>query len=353
MPGVRFAVAGQPVAHSASPLLVELVRAHLRSQGHLLPWHEVTLLETDDVAQALAWSTATRGGGAAHEVPSSLTGARLTGWKGGRALTKVAQEVTATITEAPLDAVEHGYAALPRGLPAWPLEDGDETWLSLTSPLKSQLGASDQVVAVDGAGALQSVNQARRVRDMWWVANTDGPGVVAVARVHGLDPARGHVLVMRGGGGAARSTAAAWVAAGGLLVAVDGRRPLERDGPWTDGLVPANTVEALQRGLVIDFDTTPGRHAPREDLPTPRLAVRLHAAYGALTGDAADRWAACTMPAAGGLRLDGRWMLVAQHLEAWRILFAPALATLLPGLPLLLARLLATERTLQGASDAV
>ena len=42
-------------------------------------------------------------------------------------------------------------------------------------------------------------------------------------------------------------------------------------------------------------------------------------------------------------RLDGRWMLVAQHLEAWRILWAPELEYALPSISELMDDLLALE----------
>jgi hypothetical protein len=41
--------------------------------------------------------------------------------------------------------------------------------------------------------------------------------------------------------------------------------------------------------------------------------------------------------------LDGRWMLVAQHLEAWRSLWAPELCDVLPSISELMADLLAVE----------
>ena len=49
-----------------------------------------------------------------------------------------------------------------------------------------------------------------------------------------------------------------------------------------------------------------------------------------------------------GPRIDGRWMLVAQHLEAWRILWAPELQAMLPSIPDLMEDLVAVEALLDG-----
>jgi hypothetical protein len=45
----------------------------------------------------------------------------------------------------------------------------------------------------------------------------------------------------------------------------------------------------------------------------------------------------------GGEVLDGRWLLVAQHLACWRQLWAPERRDDLPSLGLLLTRLLEAE----------
>jgi hypothetical protein len=48
------------------------------------------------------------------------------------------------------------------------------------------------------------------------------------------------------------------------------------------------------------------------------------------------------------MQLDGRWMLVAQHLAAWRELFLPQFANMLPGLALTLSQLVVAENRMQG-----
>jgi shikimate 5-dehydrogenase len=48
----------------------------------------------------------------------------------------------------------------------------------------------------------------------------------------------------------------------------------------------------------------------------------------------------------GGRRLNGRWMLVAQHLACWEHLWAPHLKDVLPSIDLLLTQLLHAEALL-------
>ena len=52
-------------------------------------------------------------------------------------------------------------------------------------------------------------------------------------------------------------------------------------------------------------------------------------------------------PTESGLKLDGRWLLAAQHLEAWARLYSPEAAHLLPGLGLTMTRLEAMESALR------
>ena len=134
--------------------------------------------------------------------------------------------------------------------------------------------------------------------------------------------AGGSVSVQVGGGGAARSTAAAWATAGGRLHQLTSKRMLE-DGPWSEGMTEdAPTVFA-------DFDGT---------CEVPAEAVLLKSSYKPMEGSLDDRIGAII---ANGL--DGRWLLVAQHLACWRRLWTPERADDLPDLGLLLTRLLEAE----------
>ena len=56
--GLRYAVGGSPIDHSLSPVLFDLVLAHLRSQGCFseLDVSSVAILEADHIDEVLGWA---------------------------------------------------------------------------------------------------------------------------------------------------------------------------------------------------------------------------------------------------------------------------------------------------------
>ena len=118
---------------------------------------------------------------------------------------------------------------------------------------------------------------------------------------------------MRGGGSAARAIAAAWADAGGLLIPEKGRRTLV-NGPWDAAVVADGAAN-----LGIDLDAAPaGGHSVALDAD-----MQVTISYG---DDAStDEFAVI--------------MVAAQHLEAWKSIFAPERAAELPSLSELLASL--------------
>ncbi|MCH2268807.1 hypothetical protein, partial [Candidatus Thalassarchaeum betae] len=125
----------------------------------------------------------------------------------------------------------------------------------------------------------------------------------------GIEP-DGSVLRMRGGGSAARAIAAAWAEAGGLITPEQGRRALV-SGPWDGALVADGRAD-----LGIDLDAAPagGQSTPLD----AEMQVSISYGYGAGT----DEFAVI--------------MVAAQHLEAWKAIFAPERAADLPSLSLVL-----------------
>jgi len=221
-----------------------------------------------------------------------------------------------------------------------------EVWLSLTSPLKHQLTPRSGVFAIDAAFESGAVNQLRWDGERWYAAGTDGRGSVAVAAHFGFDFAAegtaAPLLCLHGGGGAARSSAAAWAAAGGNIWWAGGRRGLDARGPWSTALIEKEHL-AQQNGprLHIDFDVKPGQ--PAADAPRDADII-LHAAYDS----AAPPVGASSLVEADEFHriLDGRWLLAAQHLDAWARLFNAAQRDALPGLALTLTRLVELESRL-------
>ena len=179
----------------------------------------------------------------------------------------------------------------------------EEIWLNLTAPLKHQLD-SGAVVAVDDSMANKCVNALRWDGRGWWCAGLDGTGVVDVLHHHGLMPGE-HVLGLVGGGGAARSTAAAWASLGGGVHQLKSRRMFE-DGPWMEAITDQSP------DMVVDFDN--------DEPVSEGFVCCVHRTVP---------WKEPLKNAQGNFRnaLDGRWLLVAQHLACWRVLWAPERAT--------------------------
>ena len=199
-----------------------------------------------------------------------------------------------------------------------------EIWLNLTAPLKHQL-VSSAVMSVDDSMDTKSVNTLRWDGRGWWCGGFDGEGVVDALRHHGVVPEQ-HVLGLHGGGGGARSTASAWTKLGGSLTLLESRRPLE-EGGWSSNLCDDDA------DVVVDFD---GR---AEENRSDVLCLR--ATYGPMEGTADERIAVLDQRI-----LDGRWLLVAQHLVCWRRLWSPERADELPSLGLLMTKLVEAETVL-------
>ena len=186
--------------------------------------------------------------------------------------------------------------------------EGD-LWLSCTAPLKH---APQDRLGIRGPDGVNAVNQLKRVDGEWSGTSTDGLGFVAACHHIGVEPS-GTVLRMRGGGSAARSIAVAWADAGGLLIPEQGRRTLV-NGPWDAAVVAEGRAD-----LGIDLDAAPaGGQSTTLDADT-----QVSISYG--DGASTDEFAVI--------------MVAAQHLEAWKGIFAPERADELPSLSELLASL--------------
>ena len=318
MSPLRYAVAGQPIAHSLSPLLMHLVAAHV-GRVHSFPLPSVDLVEAATISDALAW-------GYAGAVPNPPMWTHTNGPFGKfrtSTLIKRAVEAAADVdTDERLNPVHPPLSAakLDPRLPT--RQFNEEVWLNLTAPLKHQL-RSTAVTSMDGSEAISSVNALRWDGKGWWSAGLDGQGLLD-ALVHlGFHPET-HVLGIVGGGGAARSTAAAWTAAGGRWVAQESRRPL-LEGPWDDGRTtdPPSITAVFDAGVdLLEGPLVMAQYGDMEGTVEERIDALLRAPY------------------------DGRWMLVAQHLACWRLLWAPELSDALPSLGALMHQLVVAENVL-------
>lgn len=183
--------------------------------------------------------------------------------------------------------------------------EGD-IWISCTTPLKNSIWEGLGIEVEDG---LDSVNQVVRSNGEWKGANTDGDGFVDSCRHIGIDPNMS-TLRIRGGGSAARSIAVAWAGAEGDISMVSGRRKLV-DGPWSDSI-----TERREADIATDLDALPGG--------------------GESVDLGADRQVSISYAEGAGIEEFAVIMVAAQHLEAWRTLFAPEMSAELPSLPALL-----------------
>ena len=184
-----------------------------------------------------------------------------------------------------------------------------DIWLSCTAPLKHSPQAR---LAVSGPEGVNAINQLKRINGVWSGTSTDGVGFIAACRHIGVEP-NGSILRMRGGGSAARAIAAAWAEEGGSIIPVEGRRVLVGD-PWDSAIISDGEAD-----LGIDLDAAAGGGESAE-LPAKQ---QVSISYGE---DATVEDFAVIMVAA-------------QHLEAWKRLFAPENSDDIPSLVEVLARL--------------
>tara|TARA_B100000475_G_scaffold72855_1_gene52215 strand:- start:68 stop:739 length:672 start_codon:yes stop_codon:yes gene_type:complete len=184
-----------------------------------------------------------------------------------------------------------------------------DIWLSCTAPLKHSPQAR---LAVSGPEGVNAINQLKRINGVWSGTSTDGVGFVAACRHIGVEP-NGSILGMRGGGSAARAIAAAWAEEGGSIIPLEGRRELV-GGPWDSAIISEGEAD-----LAIDLDAAAGGGESAGLSAKQQVSI----SYG--EGATAEDFAVI--------------MVAAQHLEAWKHLYAPESAADLPSLSLLLDRL--------------
>ena len=184
-----------------------------------------------------------------------------------------------------------------------------DIWLSCTAPLKHSPQAR---LAVSGPEGVNAINQLKLQNGKWTGTSTDGVGFVTACRHIGVEP-NGSILRMRGGGSAARAIAAAWATEGGLIIPVEGRRPLI-SGPWDSAIISDG-----EAALAIDLDAAAGGGESAE-LPAKQ---QVSISYGEEVSK--NDFAVI--------------MVAAQHLEAWKRIFASERIEEIPSLGYVLNQL--------------
>ena len=339
---IRYAVAGRPIQHSLSPLLAVLTAAHLKQGGLEVDITEMNLLESTDVTSPMAWAWVNRNR-PQKEVRNRLYGDPTTTASRTRLL-RLVSKVMSDVKAANPSHVPNGDTLFYQAQERVKTRRGaSESWISLTSPLKHLLSPRSGVHPIDDSLENGAVNQLRWDGENWFCAGTDGGGIVAIARHFGFDfeatGVEAPLLCLIGGGGSARSCAAEWAAVGGSIWSISGRRSLDKRGPWIQHLIDGDAVaDNIGPRLFIDFDITPGK--PDSNHSTD-ADVHLISSYNS------EEVGVVVEHNESGLLLDGRWLLAAQHLDAWARLYCPEAAHLLPGLGLTMTRLLALESALR------
>lgn len=313
---VRYAVGGSPISHSLSPLLFSLVFNHLKKNDqipHLIP-RTLRLVESAHVDEVLGWGYIEHD---EHNPDWSLLSSRLE--SNTIRLNRLVEEVITRGIRPLFEGFEptRKHLSVSNYLPSQ--YHTEEVWMNLTSPLKHQL-QSMAFTPVDKGMDILSVNTLRWTGHGWYCATTDGAGVVDVAIHHGINVASGAVLGLNGGGGSARSIADAWLESGGHVVSLGGRRKID------SSLVSKKLADVKQLDLLIDFDATYDQQLNVKRTLTPD--------YLPLSGTLQQRE---SILSSKSKTIDGRWMLVGQHLESWRRLWAPQCVEHLPSLSQLMS----------------
>ncbi len=184
-----------------------------------------------------------------------------------------------------------------------------DIWLSCTAPLKHSPQAR---LAVSGPEGVNAINQLKLQNGKWTGTSTDGVGFVTACRYTGVEP-NGSILRMRGGGSAARAIAAAWAAEGGLIIPIEGRRPLI-SGPWDSAIISDGEAD-----LAIDLDAAAGGGESAELSAKQQVSISY--------GEEASKNDFAVI------------MVAAQHLEAWKRIFAPERIEEIPSLDHILNQL--------------
>jgi shikimate 5-dehydrogenase len=314
MGSIRYAVAGDPIEMSLSPLLFHLVSEHIGLKNATPP----SIVPASTIENALAWGYA---GVTPEEIEWYHTDAPLSKFRSKTLIEKAIQS---------LPEIE----SLPSSLaPKYRLNsqvlvgdhrhlhyfEDEEIWMNLTTPLKHQLQTM-AVTNVDDSASFQSVNSLRWDGQGWLCMSTDGVGMTTVLLHRGI-PSASCVGVI-GGGSAARSFAHAWIQQGGQIHFIGGKREFDTDEIDLSSSHP----EAIAVFEPHDFTLEP--------VPTFHAQYDVHIDLD-LVLEPTDA------------HYDGRWLLVAQHLKAWEYLWAPHQSADLPSVELLLKQLIECEKVLR------
>ena len=271
--GDFYAVAGDPISHSYSPVLYSLVNSHLTQQG-LIPY---TAKSGSVEAENLDWINPVKsldGNINFHD-------------------TKPVYVHSEDRDDIPIQNFEHTGFKVPEKM---------DVCLNLTSPLKHQ---TDQLNSrnLDKSQENLSVNCIGVSDGEIFSISTDGLGVAWIAMQNGIEITTA-TLGISGGGGTARSAMKSWIELGGRVKQIGGKRKLS----IPEDSESKGKVDFL---LVIDSDFS-------QDVLSENCVI-LHADYSS------------ELPVISGYKqINGLDLLIAQHLLCWYLMWGVSLRNRLP-----------------------
>ena len=271
--GDFYAVAGDPISHSYSPVLFSLVNSYLSQQG-LIPH----IAKSGSVKAAnLDWIN-----------PVKSMEANIN-FHPAKPVFVHSEE----IDDIPIQTFEQTSFTLPEKM---------DFCLNLTSPLKHQTGQLNSR-NLDKSQENLSVNCLGISEGEIFSISTDGLGVAWIAMQNGIEIPNS-TLGISGGGGTARSAMKSWIELGGRVKQIGGKRKLS----VPEGSESKGKVDFL---LVIDSDFS------YEEL-SENCAI-LYADYSS------------KLPVISGYKqINGLDLLIAQHLLCWYLLWGVSVRNRLP-----------------------
>ena len=271
--GDIYAVAGDPINHSYSPVLYSLVNSYLSQQGLITHTAKSGFVE----AANLDWI-----------VPIKSLDTKINFHDGKPVFVRSKER-----DNIPIQTFEYMGFTIPEKM---------DYCLNLTSPLKHQTGQLNSR-NLDKSQENLSVNCLGISDGEIFAISTDGLGVAWIAMQNGIEISKS-TLGISGGGGTARSAMKSWIELGGRVKQIGGKRKLS----VPEGSESKGKVDFL---LVIDSEFS------QEELT--ENCVILHADYSS------------EFPVISGYKqINGLDLLIAQHLLCWYLLWGVSVRNRLP-----------------------
>jgi len=271
--GDFYAVAGDPISHSFSPVLFSLVKSYTSQQGLIHNSAKYGSIKASDLDSIL---------------PLKSLETRINFND-----TKPVFFESEELDNIPIQTFEHINFPVPKKM---------DFCLNLTSPLKHQTNQLNSK-NLDESQENQSVNCLGISNGEIFSISTDGLGVAWIAMQNGIE-IQNSTLGISGGGGTARSAMKSWIELGGCVKQIGGKRKLS---------IPEDSQSKGKVDFLLVID---------DDFSYKELSengVVLFADYSSELPDVS-----------GYKQISGLDLLIAQHLLCWYLLWGSSIRNKLP-----------------------